>query len=106
MNVCKFYNNQDLESDNYRNYFRDMQMLVTDTVNRKEPKYLAYTITGYYDTLVNNTLFDPRTDISVTPLIKDEMRLFYLIDSLAIQNNIKYIQIDTSKILGWFRYIF
>lgn len=106
MHIRKYHNDSDLNDKNYLNFFRDLEMLVTDTSKPDDPLFFAYPINGYYDTLVNNVLFSSNTRKSLSPLLKEEVVLFSRIDSLTKIYNIKYLPVDTSKVLGWFKYIF
>lgn len=100
----KYYDSKEETLDLYRS----LQLLVTDTSNQ-DPNFFGSPINGYYSSapyLVNNVIFEQTTKKNVTPLSKEEKKLFSIIDSLTKSKNIKYNQFDTSKVLGWFKYIF
>ena len=99
----KSYDNKEETLDSYRS----LQLLVTDTSNQ-DPNFFGSPINGYYSDpfLVNNVIFKQTTKKNVTPLSKEEKKLFSVIDSLTKRKNIKYNLFDTSKVLGWFKYVF
>jgi hypothetical protein len=108
LHVIKYYNGSTGKGRTSLDAYRDLQFLITDTSEPNEPKFFRYPVNGYYsDTfLVNNVIYNRTTKKILTPVKKEEKELFILIDSLAKVNNIEYNRLDTSKILGWFKYIF
>jgi hypothetical protein len=108
LHVLKYHNERDQKNESDLDYYRDMQILVTDSSRSNGPDFFGHQINGYYDDtfLVNNVLFDRNTKIMLLPLLEEEKRLLKEIDSLTKTRHIKYISFDNSKVLGWFKYIF
>jgi hypothetical protein len=108
LHVLKYFNKDDQKKQDDLNVYRDMLLLVTDTVDAYGPTFFGHPINGYYnDTfLTNNVIRNKSTIKVVTPMEQQELELFTLIDSLARSNKIRYNNFDTSKVLGWFRYKF
>lgn len=113
------YDNYLFSKEENLEFFRHLQLLVTDTSVKKnakifyDPNFFGNSINGYYSgTMSNkeNNLYDKisRGEINsiLTPISTEEKRLFTIIDSLSKSNSIKYNGFDTSKVLGWFKYIF
>ena len=105
--ILRYY---DEANDDSLDYYRDLLFLVTDTSNASTPdgvNFFGYPISGYYsDSVLNNVVLNKDTKTSLAPLSDDEKKLFTEINLLALSKNIKFIQFDTTKVLGWFKYIF
>ena len=73
------YNNEFYEKNEEDiNYYRSLQLLITDTSMQDGPTFFGHPINGYYrDTsLVNNVLFNQDTKAILYPLAKEEKELF------------------------------
>ena len=104
--VLKFYKRKTAEVPNI-DYFRDMQFLVTDTSELSNASFFGYPISGYFnDSIVNNVIFSKNVKAYSVPLLPEEAKLFYEIDSLVNTRKISFIMFDTSRIIGWFKYQF
>ena len=100
----KYYEQQEESLDAYRS----AQLLVSDTSVKNDPRFFGNDVNGYYsDTfIINNVINMPNPETSLSLLSVVEKSLLKRIDSLAKVNRIKYLGFDTSKVLGWFKYVF
>lgn len=99
----KYYENEEETLDSYRS----LELLVTDT-SKNNPNFFGNPINGYYSADVfNNVISDSNNSkTKLTSILQEERTLFFLIDSVTKVNDVRYIQFDTSKVLGWFKYVF
>lgn len=89
-------------------YYRNMWCLVSDSSRDVGPSFFSYPINGLYtDTfLVNNIIFNKKTNTLFRPIDEYEKSMFILVDSITKVKDINYIQFDTSKVIGWIKYDF
>ncbi len=91
---------------------RSLQLLVSDTTERfqdstRNPNLFGEPVNGFSDTfVVNNIINRPNSLIKILKITEDEKHLLTVIDSVMKKNKIDYKNIDTSKVLGWFQYVF
>lgn len=87
--------------------YRSLQILISDTP-KNDPMFFGHPVNGYYANtfVVNNVILRPNPKTNLTPLSTAEINLFKRIDSVAKVNIIKYRGFDTSKVIGWFKYVF
>lgn len=83
-----------------------MWCLVSDSSRDVGPSFFSYPFNGLYtDTfLVNNIIFNKKTNTLFRPNDEYEKSMFILVDSITKVKDIKYIQFDTSKVIGWLKY--
>ena len=88
-------------------FFRSMEFLVTDTIRNNNPNYLGNAVNGYYhDTSIYMKL-DKLLKV-IRPVSKDEYLMFNEIKRILEKkgSRLGLQEIDSSKVLGWFKYEF
>ena len=67
---------------------------------------LANKLQRVFSVMMINIIFNKKTNTLLKPIDEYEKSMFILIDSITKVKNIKYIQFDTSKVIGWLKYDF
>ncbi len=88
-------------------YGSKKHFLVTDTVSKWGPNYFGEGIKGYYDPyVVNNFLSQPHPPKTFNKVSFNESLLFNIIDSVTNARKIKFDEVLSNDVLGWFKYDF
>ena len=99
------YLNTNISEKNELDFLRSQEFLITDTTKDNEPNYLGNPINGYYyDTSIYNRLNELPKVIST--ISKYEYPMFKEIEKVLLKRGVKFKGVDSSKIIGWFKYDF
>ena len=94
------------KSDGRLDDFRKMEFLVTDTA-KNNPSYLGNAVNAYYDP----AFFKGRYEVEklkkiLRPVSAREYKMLKQVKDVLSANQIEFQPIDSSKIIGWFKYDF